>query len=777
MAALSPSSYIVPILTAALLAAAGCSSPDSDTDKPAVEAEVCPADALENVVDAAPWALARAGIASYRYAADVAGGESNLELRDDTERTLATLRVRQIFGDPDAPSGAMEGVLKTTEGTVRLITSGEDVDRDGYTVRMRLESAERPTFHITARFETVPCWVDDGNPVAGPLCALRLPLGAGPFTLPGCGLIVDERIRERLAPSLTRLTYAVAADEAGARPAAGGFGREGARLFHTLSVLSERGLTDEGVVSSWLAQTGADALVGSSEERLLTTAFLDRTWWRVLEQHVAHCEVARLPRPQPGDGTRLQTLCPGDSSSSDWGSARESQGAKVWGDPHLVTFDGFSYGLQATGEYVLFVAHRGDPLIMQGRFEPLGNPPVAACANVTRGTAVATEVDGRRLTVSVLPVWEVRLDGVAIKSSDDLPLLGDGTILTVGPGEVDIRWPGGETAELREVGSGDTVSLSLNAALPLHRRGQIRGLFGQFDGDTSTDLVLPDGTVLDQPISFEDTYEVLAPAWRVTPESSRFHYAAGAGPDTFYIPGFPNAPLKLADLPAALRDEAEATCLKEDIADAHLLAACILDVVCFADSSQASDAARAPKPRASQLPGEEDVVVDRAIRRVPAPASLDDAPEPERGQCRPRVAPKIALFHEQSEVLLDADLSTAITKPGTYTRQTLPAPTTLAAGTAVTSYHLVSRPTPGAQHPVSGTARFARPILAVIVEPSQTTATDAALGAPATTYEAGDFQALRSAEDVVEVSDDGRTLRVVWGGAAAHRLRVLTEPR
>lgn len=251
----------------------GCSSSSGDTP----QGEACPEDQLENLVFASDWAQQRVGVSTYRYIADIQGGSADVELLDARGDVLSTMTVRQLFGDSNEPDGVMEAVLNGDDGdSLRLVTRGEDVDEDGYTIVMRLERSGQPTLHLTAQMQTVSCWLEE-SPVVAPPCAFGLPLDESGFTLPSCGLIVDDRIRARQPPQLTHLSYAVAAEDSDGVPTLGSVKREGTRAFHRLDVVDFSGVTPGEDVQQWLAETGGDALVDTEAERLLTTAFLDRS--------------------------------------------------------------------------------------------------------------------------------------------------------------------------------------------------------------------------------------------------------------------------------------------------------------------------------------------------------------------------------------------------------------------------------------------------------------------------------------------------------------------
>ena len=778
------------LLTCVILSVAGCSeSPSSNNSNGSTtHFGLCTGDDyLEDSVAASSWAEERAGIAEYVYGADVFLGYAWIHMLDAAGEELGIMEVTQLFGDPIDRDGTMQAFLREEDvAPLRIASWGEDVDRHGYTVRMRIERLDgEPSLHLEARFNTVGCWLEQEAPVAPP-CAPDLPLDRAPFTLPSCGQLVDERVRAHRPPQLQRLTYMVSADQLMGEPTVGGTRIDDWHKFHSIDVFNSRGVRDEQEVTQWLSETGLDYIIGTDEERLLTTAFLDRNWWRQVEHHTAYCQVEKLPRPEPrgesssddeqGDiETETMNLCPGDHSNESWSESIANWVADLWGDPHLTTWDGYGYDLQAAGEYVLAEAHAGDPFIVQGRFEPLAESDVEGCGNLTWNTAAATEIEGRRISVRSHPEWEVRIGGELVTGPGDVHELGNDASIAVDDGRVTVKWGSGESAEFiqRPSSTTGTSSLTVELAVPEHRRGQVRGLLGRVDGNSRTELVLPDGTTLSQPASFEDLYERLAPAWRVRDDDSLFDYAPGEDADSFLIDDFPASPTSVDSLPADRVREAEQTCINEGVSDAHILSACVIDVVCFEDDDQAAAAADAKEPDASQPPGRHDLVVERAVRHVATPEVVEVSDQ--LLTCQAPAEPSISLFDEQLSTTVGEAVEVDISQPGVYTADGEFSATTVGSGTEVSSYQL-TRPIPqNPDHLFAGAVRFAEPIVGVIVDEAALAATDAELGAADTTYEPAGFQGLSSARDTITISDDRRGLDLVWSGTDAHRIRVLVE--
>lgn len=758
------------------LTAMGCSSSsgNSEPTPEEVESQLCAADHLENTVDASDWARDRAGIAAYRYVADITGGVARVDLLDESEVVLATMAVRQLFGDAEERDGSFEAILdEEGDSPLRLLTRGEDVTRRGYDVKMRLED-DSSSVHVDARFDTVRCWFEEDTPQA-PACAGAFPLAEAGFVLPSCGAILDDRIRLRQPPELTELSYSVASDT---NASVGGSSQKGAQRFQTLDVFGDAGAAEAEDVSQWLQETGADAIVSTERARLLTTAFLDRSWWRTLDQHVAECDVRRA---RPGESesedseddlqTERMTLCPGDQDNDAWAPSSSSSESSVWGDPHIVSLDGYSYDLQASGEFVLVEAIEGEPFTVQGRFEPIDEPAVPECGNLSWNTAGATEVAGTRVMARVAPLFEVFVDGARVGGPDDLPQLPEGASISFEGNGVTVEWPGGEVVTFVQRGStlADRPSLTIDVDLPAERAGQVQGLLGNFDGDPDNDLALPDGTVIVQPASFRELYEELAVAWRLDDQSSLFEYEEGEGPESFVIDGFPDAPVDVSLLPDDLAAQALQTCVDEGIEDRHLLDACIVDVVCLADPGQAAASANVRPPVSSQPPGREDVVVDGDVRVVSAPDAISSDPRAAPEQCAPDIEPEMQLFTEVEAHTLDADVAVELLGSGTLNRGGTPASEPIEEGTVVTSYTLMRRPADTEQS-ASGSVRFNRPILGVIVDSNET---DEALGASATEYPSSAMPGVSSERDRISVS--GARLDVFWTGDVSKRIRVLVD--
>jgi Ca2+-binding RTX toxin-like protein len=241
--------------------------------------------------------------------------------------------------------------------------------------------------------------------------------------------------------------------------------------------------------------------------------------------------------------------------------------ASSYADPHLITFDGLAYDFQTVGEFTLVEAVSGDPLSVQVRYSAVPGSDLAS-----QTTAVATDLGGVRVVYDATSADPLKVVGVAV----DLASVAGG--VDVGNGQVyfdgealTVVYASGEQMRV------DIFDGFLNVSLSVLEGHAMRGLLGSNDGNSANDLALRDGTVLAQPVAFEDLYGVFADDWRITDATSLFDYAAGENTETFTDRSFPAGVLELDDVPDALLDQA--TAAAAGISDPILREAAIRDFI------------------------------------------------------------------------------------------------------------------------------------------------------------------------------------------------------
>ncbi|GHJ43933.1 hypothetical protein Cs7R123_12750 [Catellatospora sp. TT07R-123] len=278
-----------------------------------------------------------------------------------------------------------------------------------------------------------------------------------------------------------------------------------------------------------------------------------------------------LPPPEPGctDPARLKEIHNADFVAGlPATSVLAKACALTSGDPHLLTFDGTRYDFQGAGEFVLARDGTGAYEI-QVRQEPWGGQRI-----VTINTALAMRVGGNVVELRADPGRAVTLlvDGTA-QPMRTFTLPGGGRFVVDLGAKRHVVWPDGSVLTVDTYG-GQQLTVEVQPASTLF--GKLEGLLGDFDGDPADDVRPRGGDPLAVPPAFADLYPRLADSWRVDAATSLFTYAPGLGTQSYTDRTVPQRPVDAADLPG--RAAAETLCRAYGVADAPVLAACVLDV-------------------------------------------------------------------------------------------------------------------------------------------------------------------------------------------------------
>ncbi|NJM99137.1 MAG: hypothetical protein HC800_20125 [Phormidesmis sp. RL_2_1] len=346
----------------------------------------------------------------------------------------------------------------------------------------------------------------------------------------------------------------------------------------------------------------------------------------------------QIESPCEEEEEEAPTSMPGGGDTGDRASGTS------YGDPHIITYDGYRYSFQTVGEFLLTESQDGHFVVQARQIQVPGR-------SISLNSAVALKVGDHRVAIYAQgapdgrsPLW---IDGVPTAlDRGTLALAQGGAITKRGDRHYTVDLPTGEQVAILGIRAGGSDFLNITPWISRNRQqGQFVGLLGDFNGNATDDLRSRNGQVVPSqnayaPITqlvtrainiplplnqlqtafFEQLYRQFGDSWRVAQADSLFDYAPGESTETFTDRAFPNQfPSLLGVAPERIR-AATQTCQDTGI-ESRFLEGCVFDVAATGESGFAQAALNAVAEVVVQEVRDrvEDEVRDRLDEIIPIP--------------------------------------------------------------------------------------------------------------------------------------------------------------
>jgi hypothetical protein len=233
-------------------------------------------------------------------------------------------------------------------------------------------------------------------------------------------------------------------------------------------------------------------------------------------------------------------------------------------DPHLTTFDFSRFSFMAAGE---FIAARSttDNFEVQVRQQEI--PAKSNDGTVSWNTGIAIRTGNG--DVCIYPPNQVFVNRQNIGTNfTSFNLSGTGKIEQQGQ-SINITNTAGDVIRVNLF---DT-NLDYYITPATSRKGRLKGLLGNYDGQPTNDLQLQTGESVQN--NYTSLYPKFSDSWRIRQSESLFVYDTGKNTEFYTDRTFPRKPLSFT---AAQRAAARSVCEAAGVTDPILLENCIIDV-------------------------------------------------------------------------------------------------------------------------------------------------------------------------------------------------------
>ncbi|XP_059169385.1 uncharacterized protein LOC131951116 [Physella acuta] len=235
------------------------------------------------------------------------------------------------------------------------------------------------------------------------------------------------------------------------------------------------------------------------------------------------------------------------------------------GDPHMTTMDGLKYTFNGKGEFIMFQIPSAK-IVAQARTDMATRQDGTEIKGATVFTAIAVK---QYLTTFQVELTSSRDRMIIYANGQDLTtgFYGDSTFSkeinsTLTVERIDEN---NVTKVIATFSSGVEISvfasvrsLILEFKMLVTLKGLTSGLLGNFDGNTSNEYQLPNGTTLSPNLTERQIYYDFGKHWEVTAENSVFTYPIGESAANYSYPNY--VPYFLEDFNATLRQSAISLC-------------------------------------------------------------------------------------------------------------------------------------------------------------------------------------------------------------------------